>query len=331
MTEGAARDDQPWRFSTADLPPADRNDAWRDAMRRLRLPFVSIAGEAPFDGQVTAVNSPLGLSFALVEAGAQFISGRSETQIEGLWLSILLSGEGTMRSAGFEARFERGHILFGITRKESTLALAGRHVQLFVRIPQRAIAPRLLAPLDAPVAILPCREGAAAVFYRLLEATAEELKVLGPDQLRPIEIAIIEFLVASLAAGGGRRARGGARGARASLLHRIRQHMEAMLDDPELDVDAVAADIGISPRYLRRLFAAEGEHFGAYLKARRLERCHADLVSPLHAQLGVSEIAFRWGFSDAAHFSRSFRDRFGLSPREHRRRGGREAPSSGAA
>ena len=100
-----------------------------------------------------------------------------------------------------------------------------------------------------------------------------------------------------------------------------------MLADPDLDVDAVAADAGISPRYLRRLFAAENDHFGNYLKARRLERCHADLASPLHAQLGISEIAFRWGFNDAAHFSRSFRSRFGITPREHRRNASSNAQS----
>ncbi|CAN0543620.1 unnamed protein product, partial [Laminaria digitata] len=49
--------------------------------------------------------------------------------------------------------------------------------------------------------------------------------------------------------------------------------------------------------------------------------CHADLISPLHAQESISEVAYRWGFSSSAHFSRSFRDHFGLSPREHRRSG----------
>lgn len=288
-------------------------------MRRLRLPFVSLVDEGPVDGRISVAVSPLGLRFALVEADAQLISGKSAGSVAGgVWLSIVLDGAGTMRSEGFEARFGRGQILFGMTRTASTLQLDGRHRQLFVNVPQIAIGPRLLAPLDTPVALLQCRQGMAAVFYALLESVAGQIDELGPDQLRPVEIAVVEFLVHSLAARSS-RARGGAEGARASLLYRIRQRMEAMLGDPDLDIETVAADAGISARYLRRLFTAENEHFGSYLRTRRLERCHADLASPLHAQLGISEIAFRWGFNDAAHFSRSFRDRFGMTPREHRR------------
>jgi AraC-like DNA-binding protein len=327
VTDVSLHDDRPWRFDTADLAAEARNDAWRDAMHRLRLPFVGLIDDRPVDGRIIVAHSPLDIRFAVVEADAQLISGRSEiSPAGGVWLSIMLAGTGVMRSPGFEAPFGRDQILFGMTRTASTLQLDGRHCQLFVNIPQIAIGPRLLAPLDTPVAMLHCREGMAAIFYRLLEATAEQLGQLGPEQLRPVELAVVEFLVHTLAA-RSTRSRGGAEGARASLLYRIRQRMEAMLGEPELDVEMVAADAGISPRYLRRLFTAEHEHFGTYLKARRLERCFADLASPLHAQLGISEIAFRWGFNDAAHFSRSFRSRFGLTPREHRRNADAETQS----
>jgi AraC-like DNA-binding protein len=315
-------EDRPWSFATVDLPAEQRNEAWREAMLRLRLPFAGLIGPGPVDGRISVVQSPLGIHFALVECDAQLISGKSEESAAGgVWLSIMLDGTGVMRSAGYEARFGPEQILFGMTRTASTLELDGRHRQLFINVPQIAIGPRLLAPLDTPVAVQWCREGMAAIFYRLLVATADELERLGPEQLRPLELAIVELLVHTLAA-RSTRARGGADGARASLFYRIRQRMEAMLGDPDLDIEKVAADAGISPRYLRRLFADEADNFGAYLKARRLERCFADLASPLHAQLGISEIAFRWGFNDAAHFSRSFRSRFGLTPREHRRSAG---------
>lgn len=312
-------DSPAWIFSTAHLPPERRNAAWADAMRRLRLPQVTPFGPEPMNGSVTVAVSPMGIQFALVTADAQEIAGRSDEQIEGLWLSMLIEGQGVMRAPDFETSFRPGMILCGITRSASTLTLEQRHRQLFVRLPHPAIAPRLLAHLQASVVMLDASRGMAAVFRQLLEATALELESLGPEHLRPVEIAVIEFLVASLAADGGTRSRGGAEGARAALLHRILQRMEAMLGDPDLGIGSLAADVGISPRYLRRLFAAEEMNFAATLKARRLERCHADLTSPLHAQLGISEIAFRWGFNDAAHFSRSFRERYGISAREYRR------------
>lgn len=42
-------------------------------------------------------------------------------------------------------------------------------------------------------------------------------------------------------------------------------------------------------------------------------------VSCAHMQ--ISEIAFRWGFTNAAHFARAFRQRFGRSPSEAREAG----------
>ena len=67
--------------------------------------------------------------------------------------------------------------------------------------------------------------------------------------------------------------------------------------------------------YLQKLFEATGDNFTHYLRERRLQRCWADLANPAQAHRSVSDIAFGCGFSDAAHFSRSFRDRFGLSPK----------------
>jgi len=36
----------------------------------------------------------------------------------------------------------------------------------------------------------------------------------------------------------------------------------------------------------------------------------------------VSEVAFSWGFNDATHFSRSFKEQFGLSPRDWKQQSG---------
>ncbi len=50
---------------------------------------------------------------------------------------------------------------------------------------------------------------------------------------------------------------------------------------------------------------------------QRLLRCHRELLKP--AAGTISDVAFRWGFSDAAHFSRAFKAQFGPSPRQLRR------------
>ena len=81
---------------------------------------------------------------------------------------------------------------------------------------------------------------------------------------------------------------------------------------------SVAQAEGISERYLQKLFEGTGSNFTHYLRERRLQRSWADLSNPAEAHHSISEIAYRYGFNDSAHFSRAFRDRFGLSPREFR-------------
>lgn len=49
--------------------------------------------------------------------------------------------------------------------------------------------------------------------------------------------------------------------------------------------------------------------------AQRPDLARRELSDPLHASRSVSDIAFACGFNDAAHFSRSFRARFGCAPR----------------
>jgi AraC-like DNA-binding protein len=90
------------------------------------------------------------------------------------------------------------------------------------------------------------------------------------------------------------------------------------LGDPGLCVDIVARAVGVTPRHLNRAFAAEQTTVAQFILSRRLERAKADLAAPALAHFRVADIAFRWGFSSQAHFSRLFRSRFGCSPSEIR-------------
>ena len=96
--------------------------------------------------------------------------------------------------------------------------------------------------------------------------------------------------------------------------------VEAQLSDPALSPATVAAMRGISTRHLHRLFRQAGMSFGGFVRERRLQRCRDDLANPRFDGLALTEIAYRWGFSDSSHFSRCFRSAFGCTAREFRAR-----------
>jgi AraC-like DNA-binding protein len=105
---------------------------------------------------------------------------------------------------------------------------------------------------------------------------------------------------------------------RSALLYRLKNYILTHLSDPELSMAEAAAAVGISPRYASDLMAAEQASFRGYVQMQRLERCKRDLADTAHAARHVGDIAFAWGFNDLAHFSRIFKLRFGVSPREWR-------------
>ena len=102
------------------------------------------------------------------------------------------------------------------------------------------------------------------------------------------------------------------------LAFRIDSFINSHLDDPALGPLQIAAAVQISVRHLHRLFARNARTVSDCIRERRLLACRKDLSDPrLHGQ-SITDIAFSWGFSDSAHFSRSFRKSFGVSPREFR-------------
>jgi AraC-like DNA-binding protein len=116
---------------------------------------------------------------------------------------------------------------------------------------------------------------------------------------------------------------------RSALLYRLKSHIQTHLRDAELTLSGVAAAMGISARYANHLMAAEQTSFRRYVLARRLEQCSRDLRDPAQTYRHVGEIAFAWGFNDLGHFSRAFKERYGVSPREWRQAKTDAGPQSG--
>ncbi|PII83333.1 hypothetical protein BMH32_12640 [Leucobacter sp. OLJS4] len=102
------------------------------------------------------------------------------------------------------------------------------------------------------------------------------------------------------------------------LLRKIREYIDEHLGSPELNPGQIALAHHISTRHLHGLFRGQGTTVSAYIRSQRLERCRRDLTNPALTDRPVSTIAARWGFIDAAHFSRVFRAHFGSTPREVR-------------
>ena len=104
---------------------------------------------------------------------------------------------------------------------------------------------------------------------------------------------------------------------RAALRVEIRRYVRTHLHDPALSPATIAKAYAMSVRALHALFEDADESVAGLVRSERLMRCLEDLQRPNAGS--VTDIAFRWGFCDAAHFSRVFKREFGATPSEIRR------------
>ncbi|WP_040184290.1 transcriptional regulator FeaR [Pseudomonas aeruginosa] len=103
-----------------------------------------------------------------------------------------------------------------------------------------------------------------------------------------------------------------------SLRRHAERLIEQSLQEPRLSPDMLAGRLRISVRQLYRLFEEQGDSVCRYILRQRLSRSAADLGNPRLRGESITSIAFKWGFSDSAHFSRAFKKQFEVSPKDYR-------------
>jgi AraC-like DNA-binding protein len=103
-----------------------------------------------------------------------------------------------------------------------------------------------------------------------------------------------------------------------SLVNTIERYIDTNLDSLELTADTIAAAHNISPRQLYKIWPATNGTLAGHITIRRLERARVTLLT--HRHLTVAAVARRHGFTQPTHFTHRFRDVFGTTPTQWRRR-----------
>lgn len=102
-------------------------------------------------------------------------------------------------------------------------------------------------------------------------------------------------------------------------ISRIKRYILDNLEDPDLTPAKVANHFSISASYLHKLFAKEEQTFGNFLRGQRLEYAAKFLQNQLSYRHTITDLAYQLGFNDLSYFWRSFRERYGMTPRAFRK------------
>ena len=305
-------------FTSESYSEGDRTEAWQDVLGGFGLrssPLSAMHGE---HATALARASLDGVGLMRFAAARRYFRRCRDVPI--LPILLLPTEDGTVLKAdGSPQDVPAGRIIM-LPRQGDWQVTFHRGIRAIVlSVTAESFGGRRISLPECRDASIVAAGGLADVLCRTLEAASEALETLSSDAWNTIRLSLAEMLLDACRASNVPSATEVVGiGTQPALLHRIYEAIERKLGDPEITPARVAQMEGISERYLQKLFEGTGDNFTHYLRERRLQRCWADLANPAEAHRSVSDIAFGCGFSDAAHFSRSFRDRFGMSPRAFR-------------
>lgn len=308
---------------TAPVPDSARPLNFAEFSHAVSQSFVPLRVTAPahrgFCGAIAAVERD-GVHASVVEAGKHAVERTPELIARGdapyFKLSVQLSGTGMLVQDGREALLSPGDIAIYSTERPYVLEFNREFSTLVLMFDHDAlgIAPDTLSQMTAVCMRLD--SALTRVITPFLTGLAANLDVLnGPAGTR-LARAAVDLTTTLYAAELGSTA---SASPKAALTSSIMRYIDENLASTTLDPHGIAAANHVSVRYLHALFSEQGTTVSTWVRQRRLENCRRDLTAPEFADLPVAAIAARWGFIDAAHFSRAFKASFGCPPSELRR------------
>ena len=309
-----------------DEPPAARLDSFRYALDSTIAPYdLQVEAEGPLrDTSIHAGRvGPVGVT--RVVGPGRFECRRTPTLIrrsdpELLKIDVQLRGGTAYAQGGREVALAPGDFTLVDLSRPSRVRNAGAGQEVVAVVFARDALPLRHDELARLTAVrVPGREGLGAPIVALARHLARRLGDRGATDGTRLAGALMDLLTVAFAERLDRVGAVSPATRRRALTTSVQSFIDRQLADPRLSPRTIAAAHHISPRLLCRLFEEQGTSVARWIRERRLERCRRDLLDPALSDLPVSSIAFGWGFADAAHFSRVFRQAYGHPPAEYRR------------
>lgn len=330
-TEGAARLPVV-RFTTAGLPAGDCFAAWSRTVSALfdRCAPHSRRGAARFSASLTAYHFGAFLLCHSRADAARYIRSAQRSRLDDL--DHYLIHLPLQQTGGFASGFGGGDAMRRLRPMDVAIVdlalpsgyVAGAGEAISLIVPRAGLSLLLRDPDRQHGRILRRDQPMTAMLAQHLIALNSIAPRFGLHEATALASTVLGLVAVCLGFDTPATARApplpppSSFAAKESLARRVRAYIEQNLHREALTPELIVRELAISRSQLYRQFEAYGgvRH---YVRRRRLRQSLLAICNPLQSGQRIADIAYEKGFSDEAHFSRLFRDAFGLSPREARR------------
>jgi len=306
------------RFTSADLPEKDRVAIWREQYGRLsmKLDMEPLNG-AQFECCVVARTLPgvqvmtTSMSPVRITRTREFLADNNGDLI----FIINQTGTATAHSRGRDVVLREGDALLMNTSEVKVFDRHSHGGSLSFRIP-RSILSSIVADVDDVVMqLIPQATDALKLLAGYAAPLFNDIALATPEFRRTAVNHLHDLVALALGATHDASDLANTRSLPAARLRMAKAYIIENSNRRDLSVGVVAAHLGLTPRNLQRLFESEGTTFSEFLLVQRLNRAHRMLTEPRLAQSAVGAIAYDAGFGDLSYFNRSFKRRYGATPR----------------
>lgn len=309
------------RFRAEDEPAKTRLDYWEHVMASALAPYEIRAHDASIRSQIGQAQVGPVTVVAIQSSAMQFSRTTELIRKSDLGLCKIdlgARGQGVYEQDDRESLLRPGEFHLIDLSRPSHVAIQRSHAGSAVMFP-RALLPVRHSDIRNLTAIrFSPREPYAALVSSLIRELRGHLDAYGSARDARIGTAFLDLLALAVTTRLDRVSTVPAESRQRAMLLRVHAFIEQHLGDSALSPAMIAAAHHISVRTLHKLYEAEEDTITASIRHRRLELCRRDLLDPGMPDRPVSAVGARWGFPDAAVFSRAFRAAYGLPPAEYR-------------
>jgi AraC-like DNA-binding protein len=313
----------PVRFSTEDLPERDRVAIFREQFGRTLfrldiqpLPDIAFRTELTMHALPgVVISSNIGGGLREWRTRELIADARDD-----LLLIINLKGPSIVAQRGREFVIgEQAATLAALNETGGIIRPTIDHNFRILHIPRTALTPLVRDAEAAVMRHIPRESAALRLLINYVAVLQNGGLLMDPSLRLTVGHHIHDLVAATIGARPDAMEAARAGGIRAARLATIRADVLANLSDPQLSAKMIGRRLGLSDRYVHRLFAETGESFGRFVEEERLRRAFVLLTHPTRGIRRIGDIAATVGFIEQATFNRAFRRRFGDTPSAVRR------------